>query len=121
MNVDFWQTVGLCAIFIILLLIIAKVAGKKAQELLEILIKGAKKEFTTRPGGISLITVIIVALVAMIFILVTEVRTAFLAITGLENEKNEVVSFAVGIFSILSAMLLNFSFIAYMSTKDKED
>lgn len=101
-------------ILVIIIFAIAFISGKKLKDAsisaTKLLAYGAKLEFSTLGGLISLITVVLVFSLSAITILFHEVKTFLFEAFRVPFVKEDIIS--IGMFSVIIAMVVNFIFIA---------
>lgn len=115
---DFVKALGMVAIFLLFMLGVARILKYKASIIGELLKIGTKKETTTHYGGISLVTIAIVGVVAITLIFVNEVTLIFAAIFGfkLHDMGSPIL---LSMFSIIAIALCNFILLGFLFWTDK--
>ncbi len=115
---DFVKALGMVAIFLMFLLGLARILKYKASIIGELLKIGSKRETTTYYGGISLVTIGIVGVVAITLIFVSEAASIFAAIFGFKLHDMGSPTL-LSIFSILGIALCNFILLGFLFWADK--
>ena len=118
MTIGFSQIAVILFIFLALLCALLWAMEKKLKDFFSLVLSGTKLEFTTPPGLVSLVTVIIIAAIVALFITVHEIKTLLYALFNIQSSEQGNV--LVGIFAVILAMMLDFIFIAVMRHYDSK-
>src|ERR1039457_3927726 len=97
-------------VFLILLAAITVASGSKLSKLFHVLADGAKKEFVTKPGWVSLATFFVVAAMCFAFLLIHEVKS-FLVLVFHLQDADQWFTLPLAIGAPILTLTLNFIFI----------